>query len=323
MSAQKTKALDLQEDNKLKKKNKKSLVKILKRYWPLYLMLTPGIIWFLIFKYLPMYGVIIAFKDFDINTGIMGSSWATPIFKYFQYFFNGPYAKQIIANTIIISVLKIIVGMLPPMILAILIYECRVTWFGRVVQTLTYLPHFLSWVIIYGILVAFFSESTGLINRWLTEMGGHTIPFLTSTKYFRSVLIGSDIWQTVGWGAIIYLSSISAINPSLYEAAEIDGCSRFGRIWYITIPHLRGVFILLLIMKLGSILNAGFDQIYILSSPQVLSVSEILDTWVFKEGLQKMNYSLASAVGLFKSVIGLIFVTTANKVARKWEYGLW
>lgn len=323
MSAQKTKALDLQEDNKLKKKNKKSLVKILKRYWPLYLMLTPGIIWFLIFKYLPMYGVIIAFKDFDINAGIMGSSWATPIFKYFQYFFNGPYAKQIIANTIIISVLKIIVGMLPPMILAILIYECRVTWFGRVVQTLTYLPHFLSWVIIYGILVAFFSESTGLINRWLTETGGHTIPFLTSTKYFRSVLIGSDIWQTVGWGAIIYLSSISAINPSLYEAAEIDGCSRFGRIWYITIPHLRGVFILLLIMKLGSILNAGFDQIYILSSPQVLSVSEILDTWVFKEGLQKMNYSLASAVGLFKSVIGLIFVTTANKVARKWEYGLW
>lgn len=270
-----------------------------------------------------MYGIIISFKDFSINKGILGSPWATPLLKHFQYFFNGPYAKQIISNTLLISCYKIVFGMLPPLILAILINECRKKWYGRIVQTLSYLPHFLSWVIIYGILIAFFSESTGLFNRWMKELGTSSIPFLTSPRYFRGVLIGSDIWQNMGWGAIIYLSAISSIDPTLYEAAQIDGCGRIRRIIHITIPHLTGVFIMLLILKLGTILDAGFDQIYILSSPQVLSVSEILDTWVFKEGLQKMNYSLASAVGLFKSAIGFALVMVSNKIAKRGGYGLW
>lgn len=303
--------------------NKIGFKKAMKRYWPLYLMLLPGLLWFLIFKYLPMLGIVISFKDFSIDAGIFKSAWANPWYKHFAYFFKGPYAKQIIGNTIIISMYKIVFGMLPPLLLAILINECRNKVFGRVVQTLTYLPHFLSWVIIYGILIAFFSESSGLVNRLLANVGLHSIPAMTSPKLFRGVLVGSDIWQSAGWGAIIYLSAMSAIDPSLYEAAKIDGAGRFRCIFNITLPHLTGVFVLLLIMRLGSILNAGFDQIYILSNPQVSSVSEILDTWVFKEGLQNMNYSLASAVGLFKSVIGLVFVTTANKIARKWEYGLW
>ncbi len=297
--------------------------KILKRYWPLYVMLLPVIVWYVIFKYVPMYGLVISFKDFNISEGILGSPWTTPLFKHFEYFFNGPYAAQIISNTFIISIYKIIFGMLPPMILAIFIHQCRQKWFGRVVQTLSYLPHFLSWVIIYGILIAFFSESTGLINRWLKEIGSTAIPFLTSPKYFRGVLIASDVWQSMGWGAIIYLSSISSIDPTLYEAAEIDGCGRLRKIIHIILPHLKSVFIMLLILKLGSILDAGFDQIYILSTPQVLSVSEIIDTWVFKEGLQKMNYSLATAVGLFKSIIGFTLVMLSNKLARKWGYGLW
>ena len=297
--------------------------KILKRYWPLYLMLLPVIVWYIIFKYAPMYGLIISFKDFNIGKGILGSPWSEPLFKHFAYFFHGPYAKQIIGNTFIISIQKIVFGMFPPMILAIFIHQCRQKWFGRVVQTLSYLPHFLSWVIIYGILIAFFSESTGLINRWMRELGTTAIPFLTSPKYFRGVLIASDVWQSMGWGAIIYLSSISSIDPALYEAAEIDGCGRFRKIIYIILPHLKNVIIMLLILKLGSILDAGFDQIYILSTTQVLSVSEIIDTWVFKEGLQKMNYSLATAVGLFKSVIGFSMVMFSNKLARKWGYGLW
>ena len=286
-------------------------------------MLLPVIVWYIIFKYAPMYGLIISFKDFNIGKGILGSPWSEPLFKHFAYFFHGPYAKQIIGNTFIISIQKIVFGMFPPMILAIFIHQCRQKWFGRVVQTLSYLPHFLSWVIIYGILIAFFSESTGLINRWMRELGTTAIPFLTSPKYFRGVLIASDVWQSMGWGAIIYLSSISSIDPALYEAAEIDGCGRFRKIIYIILPHLKNVFIMLLILKLGSILDAGFDQIYILSTTQVLSVSEIIDTWVFKEGLQKMNYSLATAVGLFKSVIGFSMVMFSNKLARKWGYGLW
>ncbi len=302
---------------------KRNYMKIFKRHWQLYAMLIPVLIWYIIFKYAPMYGLVIAFKDFNITAGIMDSPWATPLFKHFSYFLNGPYAKQIISNTLIISIYKIVFGMIPPLILAIFIHECRTKWFGRVVQTLSYLPHFLSWVIIYGILIAFFSESTGLINRWIKELGESTIPFMTSPKYFRGVLVASDIWQSMGWGAIIYLSSISSIDPTLYEAAEIDGCNRMKKIWYIMLPHLKGVFIMLLILRLGSILDAGFDQIYILSSPQVLSVSEIIDTWVFKEGLQKMNYSLASAVGLLKSIIGFTLVMISNKLSRKWGYGLW
>lgn len=149
------------------------------------------------------------------------------------------------------------------------------------------------------------------------------IPLLTSPRYFRGVLVGSDVWQNMGWGAIIYLSAISSIDPALYEAAQIDGCGRIGRILHITLPHLTGVFVMLLILKLGTILDAGFDQIYILASPQVISVSEILDTWVFKEGLQKMNYSLASAVGLFKSAIGFTLVMLSNKIAKRGGYGIW
>lgn len=308
----------MKKKEKLYKKGRR-----LSRYWALYFMLLPGIIWYIVFKYAPMYGILISFKDYSINKGILGSPWATPLLKHFQYFFNGPYAKQIISNTLLISGYKIVFGMVPPLILAILINECRTKWFGRIVQTLSYLPHFLSWVIIYGILIAFFSESTGLFSRWLKEMGSMPIPLLTSPRYFRGVLVGSDVWQNMGWGAIIYLSAISSIDPALYEAAQIDGCGRIGRILHITLPHLTGVFVMLLILKLGTILDAGFDQIYILASPQVISVSEILDTWVFKEGLQKMNYSLASAVGLFKSAIGFTLVMLSNKIAKRGGYGIW
>lgn len=294
-----------------------------KKFWPLYIMLLPAIIYFITFKYGPMYGIIIAFKDYKISDGIMGSPWAHSIFKHFQYFFTSPYAPQIIGNTLIISALKIVFGLIPPVILAIIISECNSKRFGKLAQTASYLPHFLSWVIIYGISVAFFSQSTGLINRWITELGGKGYPFLTSSKHFRAMLIGTDIWKGMGWGAIIYLAAITGIDPALYEAASLDGCSRMKRIIHITLPCLRNVFIMQLILRMGSVLDAGFDQIYIMASTQVLDVSEILDTWVFKEGLQRMNYSLASAVGLLKSVIALILVYSTNHVAKRWGSELW
>jgi len=297
--------------------------KRMKRYWPFYIMLLPCVIYYAVFKYGPMYGVIIAFKDYVLTKGIMGSPWASPWYKHYQYFFNSPYASQVIGNTLIISGLKLLFGLLPPLLLALLINECAKKWYGRVIQTLTYLPHFLSWVVIYGILIALFSQSAGLINMLIEQTGGASYPFLTSPDHFRTVLVGSEIWRDTGWGAIIYLAAIGGIDPNLYEAAITDGCGRIKRVWYITIPNLTGVFVMQLILKVGSILNAGFDQIYILSTPQVNSVSEIIDTWVFKEGLQRMNYSLSSAVGLLKSVIGMIMVLSTNKLARRWDKGLW
>ena len=172
-------------------------------------------------------------------------------------------------------------------------------------------------------MTAFFSQTSGLINRWLTQWGLSSYPFLTDPTHFQAMIVGTDLWKGLGWSAIIYLAAIAGIDTTLYEAAIIDGCSKLKRIWYITLQLLKGTFILQLILRAGSIMNAGFDQIYVIASDQVLSVAEILDTWVFKEGIQRMNYSLASAVGLLKSVIGLVLVLGTNKLARKWDEGLW
>lgn len=288
-----------------------------------YLMLLPGIVYFVIFRYFPMYGVIIAFKDFSIMEGITGSSWADPWYRHFQDFYQSPYFGQLMTNTLLISLYKLVWGTLPPIILAILLHECKVRWLKSIVQTLTYMPHFLSWVIIFGILLTLFSQNGGLVNRWIVENGGSSIPFLTSTDYFRSILVGSEVWQNLGWGAIIYLAAMAGIDPTLYEAAKVDGANRMRMIWHITLPGIRSIIILLFILKLGHLLDAGFDQIYILYNIQVYPVADILDTWVYRTGLQQMNFSLASAVGLFKSLIGLVLVLGANRLAKKWGEGIW
>lgn len=302
---------------------KKTLMTNLWKYKSFYIMLAPGLIWFFIYKYLPMYGVIIAFKDYNVMEGITGSNWADPWYKYFQIFFDSPYFYQLLSNTLIISLYKILFGMVPSIVLAIFLNECKTMWFKRWIQTLSYMPHFLSWVIIYGICIAFLSESTGLFNRWLTEGGASSIPFLTSTDWFRSILVGSEAWQSLGWGAIIYLAAIAGINPSLYEAAKVDGANRFHMIWHITLPGIRNVIILLFILKLGHMLDAGFEQVYIMYNVQVYEVADIIDTWVFRTGLEQMNFSLAASVGLFKSAIGLILVIGANQIAKKWGENIW
>lgn len=297
-----------------------------KRVWTFrafYLMLLPGVIYYIIFRYIPMYGVIIAFKDFNMLEGIVGSSWADPWYKHFQTFFHSPYFSQLMVNTTLISLYKLVFGTIPPIAMALLLNECRVRWFKTVVQTLTYMPHFLSWVIIYGILIALFSQNSGLVNRWLEETGGSSIGFLTSIDYFRTILVGSEIWKDLGWGAIIYLAAMTAIDPTLYEAARVDGASRLRMIWHITLPGIRNVIVLLFILKLGTIMDAGFDQIYILYNIQVYQVADILDTWVFRTGLQQLNFSLGAAVGLFKSVIGMVLVIGSNQLSKKWGEGIW
>lgn len=289
----------------------------------LYVMLVPGVLYYILFKYLPMYGVIIAFKDFNIMDGILGSPFADPWNKHFLAFFESPYFSQLLTNTILISVYKLIFGIGPPILMAILLNECRVRWFRSLIQTLTYMPHFLSWVIIYGILIALLSQSSGLVNHWIKDLGGESIPFLTSTTYFRSILVGSEIWQNLGWGAIIYLAAMSSIDPTRYEAARIDGASRVRMVWHITLPGIRNVIIMLFILNLGHILDAGFGQIYILYNLQVYPVADIIDTWVFRTGLHQLNFSLAAAVGLFKSAIGFVLVLTTNQIAKRWGEGIW
>ncbi len=287
------------------------------------LMLTPGILFFLIYKYYPMYGVLIAFKNFRIKKGILASPWASPLFKNFNMFFKSPYCAQVLQNTVVISVMKVIVGMVSCIFLAVMISEVRSRKFKRTVQTVTYLPHFLSWVIIYGVIYAIASESSGLINVMRRSAGMRTIPILTSTVLFQPLLVFTDVWKNAGWGAIVYLAAIAGIDPGLYEAAQIDGASRLQRIWYVTLACIRPTIVIVLILRLGSVMDAGFDQIYNLYNPQVYSVSDIIDTWVYRTGLEQLNYSTATAVGLFKSVISTALVVAVNAIARRWEESLW
>lgn len=289
----------------------------------LLLLAVPGILFFAAFSYFPMYGILIAFKNFQIKKGILKSPWADPWYKYFKQFFENPYCKQLLTNTVVISVGKIVFNMFFSLSLAIVLSELKVKWLKKSVQTITYLPHFLSWVIVYGIIYALFSESSGLINVALRSAGKPTIPFLTSDGSFRMLLYFSDVWKEAGWGAIIYLAAIAGIDPGLYEAAAVDGASRWQRIWRVTLPSIRPTIIVMLILKLGTVMNAGFDQIYILYNSQVYASSDIIDTWVYRIGLEQLNYSLATAVGLFKSVISTILVLSVNKIARKWEESLW
>lgn len=214
-------------------------------------------------------------------------------------------------------------GLFPSLIFALAVSECRNRFFARIVQTISYLPHFLSWVVVYGICVAMLSQSNGVVNTFIKKMGGTAIPFMTSNKYFQAVLVGTDLWKALGWGAIIYLAAIMGIDTSLYEAATVDGCGRFRQIWYITLPCIRKIFVVLLILNVGKVLDAGFNQVYVFLSDEVRSSGEIIDTWVYTQGIGKMNYSLSTAVGLMKSVLSCVLVFGTNALARKWDSAIW
>lgn len=286
-------------------------------------MLLPGIIYFLVFHYGPMCGAVIAFKDFIVKKGVLGSPWADPIYKHFLQFFHSPYCSQLLTNTFVISVSKIVFSITFAIIFAIALSEVPSVGYRRIVQTVTYLPHFLSWIIVYGIMYAMLSESRGLINMLIKNVSGNTINFMASSKWFRTLLVLSDLWKETGWNAIIYLAAIISIDTTLYEAARVDGAGRFRRIWHITLPGIRSVIIITLLLKIGTILDAGFDQVYVMYNPQVMAVGDIIDTWVYRTGMTQWNFSLATAVGLFKSLIGTLMLMVMNQIAGKWGESLW
>lgn len=290
-------------------------------------MLIPGMLFFLMYKYAPMYGIQIAFKNYSLKKGISGSPWLTetgkPLLYWFQRFFKTPQSRQIISNTLVLSLSKLLVGMLPPLIFALAISECSFKRYSRVIQTVSYLPHFLSWVIIYGICATMLGETSGVINNLFKKLGWNTVPFLNSSKYIRGVLVGSSLWQSIGWSSIVYLAAIAGIDTSMYEAATIDGCGRFRQIWYITLPNLGRIFVVLLITKVGNILDGGFNQVYVFMNDRVRASAEIIDTWVYTQGLGKAQYSLTTAVGLMKSVLSCGLVLGTNALARKWDSSLW
>lgn len=280
-------------------------------------MLLPGVAYYVIFRYLPMYGITLAFKDYDFTGGVMGSPWATPFFKHFQLFVNSPYFGTLMRNTFSISFYKLVAGVFPPIILAVLLTECRGLRYRRFVQSVSFFPYFLSWVIIYGIMMALLSQSSGLINRWMVELTGESIPFLTSTQWFRSLLVISSVWRITGFNTIIYIAAINNIDPALFEAARIDGASRLQCIRYITLPGILSVIAMMLTIRIGTVLDASFEQVYVMYNIEVYSVGDIIDTWVYRTGLQQLNFSLASAVGLFKAVISCTLVLLANHTSRK------
>lgn len=289
----------------------------------LYLMMIPGLAFFFVFNYMPMYGAIIAFKDYVVKKGILGSPWADPFYKYFVQFFRSPYCITVLRNTLVISVMKLVTTVPIAVFFAVALSEVPSRYFRKVVQTVTYLPHFLSWIIVYGIVYAMLSETRGIVNMLIKNTTGHTVNFLSSGSTFRGLLVGSDLWKETGWNAIIYLAAIIGIDTSLYEAARVDGAGRLRMIWHITLPGIRSVIIITLLMKTGSILDAGFDQVYAMYNPQVMAVGDIIDTWVYRTGLSQWNFSLATAVGLFKSVIGTILLVSLNQLAGRWGESLW
>ncbi|MEK3915860.1 sugar ABC transporter permease [Paenibacillus sp. FSL H7-0331] len=291
------------------------------RFKILYLLLLPELIYFVIFKYVPMFGIIIAFKNYNIGLGFWDSPWVG--LNNFRNFISGVYFWDIMSNTIAISIYKLLFGFIAPIVLALLINEVTVGWFKKTVQTVTYLPHFISWVIAYGLMVALLSPGDGFVNLIMKQYGLQPISFLTESSWIRSLIIGSDIWKEVGWGAILYLAALAGIDPSLYEAARIDGASKWRQLWHITLPGIRNVIIILLIIRLSSILDAGFDQIFMMSNTFNADKSDIIDTWVYRQGIEQMQISLATAVGVFKSVIAFILVVGANKLAKKFDGQIW
>jgi putative aldouronate transport system permease protein len=290
---------------------------------PIYLILLPGIIYFLVFNYVPMYGAIIAFKDFKAPLGIMGSKWVG--LKNFIDFFNHPSFGLVLINTMVISFYKIIIGFPAPIILALLLNEVKHKLYKKSIQTISYMPHFLSWVVIAGLSTKMLSPSSGAINQLISFLGFEPIYFMAEPKYFRGILVLTDIWKEIGWGSIIYLAALSGVDVQLYEAATVDGASKWRQLWSITIPSIAPTIVIMFILRVGGVMNAGFEQIYMMYSPNVYAVSDIIDTFVYRNGLESAKYSFATAIGLFKSVIAFVLVLITNRLSKLMDdnNGLW
>lgn len=303
---------------KLKPRKRPHTGELKRRIWRnkwLYVMLLPGLIYFIIFKYLPMYGLIISFQNYKPYNGIMGSEWVG--MEHFKRLFTEPDFLNILMNTLILFALNLFIYFPVPIILALMLNELRGNFFKRLFQTLVYLPHFMSWVIIVSITYVMVTMDGGIINELLVYLGFEKVNFLLNPDWFRPMYILQVIWREAGWGTIIYLAAIAAVDPGLYEAARMDGAGRLRQVWHITLPAIRGVIITLFILKIGHVLDLGFEHVYLLLNSMNRGVAEIIDTYVYTAGLRQGQYSYSTAIGFFKSVIGLIMVMMVNRVSKK------
>lgn len=306
-------------------RRKASFQVYMKRYWQLYALLALPLLYLLIFKYIPMIYIQIAFKKYSI----VESVWKLPLAANhgFEYFIKAFKSKDFILalrNTVGLNLLDLVIGFPAPIIFALILNELCFKRFKKVVQTIAYMPHFLSWVIIYGLALQLFAPSTGFVNMILNNLGMASIPFLDESRHWVATYIGLGVWQNFGWGSIVYLAAIAGISPELYEAASVDGAGRFKKMWHITLPGIKPTIVVLLVMNLGNILGSNFDRPFALQNNLVMDVANVLSTYVYKVGIKGLQFSLTTAVGLFQSVVGVFFLLTANWISRKLgERGIW
>lgn len=315
----------MKSKNKAVPKKKQSFSVYMKRYWQLYALLALPLLYLLIFKYIPMIYIQIAFKKYSI----VQSVWEMPLAKNygFEYFIKAFKSKDFILslrNTLGLNLLDLVVGFPAPIIFALILNELCFKRFKKVVQTIAYMPHFLSWVIIYGLALQLLAPTAGLVNMFIKSMGFEAIPFLNDSHHWVASYAGLGVWQSFGWNSIVYLAAIAGISPELYEAASVDGAGRFKKMWHITLPGIKPTIVVLLIMNLGNILGSSFDRPFALQNRLVMDVAEVISTYVYKVGIKGLQFSLTTAIGLFQSVVGVFFLLMANWISRKLgERGIW
>ncbi|WP_091012100.1 MULTISPECIES: ABC transporter permease [Paenibacillus] len=307
--------MELQQSKHVEPKRQHPFIKSLKKHWELYLLVLPPVLYLLIFKYIPMVGVQIAFKDFSVVKGIWGSPWVG--FKHFEAFFQSPNFWLLIKNTIGISFYSLIAGFPIPILLALALNEIRTGYFKKTVQMVTYAPHFISTVVMVSIIILMLSPHVGVVDKLFTLLGFPMTNFMGIPEYFKSIYVWSGVWQGMGYSSIIYIAALAGVDPSLYEAAKMDGASRLRKIWHIDLPTLVPVTVIMLILSLGSIMGVGFEKIYLMQNPLNTSASEVISTYVYKVGLIGANFSFSSAVGFFNSIINLILLVIVNGISRK------
>jgi len=298
-----------------KNKNRKNIINQLKKSWQLYIFVAPAVVYFIIFEYAPMYGLQIAFKDFKATEGILGSQWVG--FKHFVDFFNAYNFWTLIKNTFLINLYELIFAFPAPIILALSLNQLARERYKKFLQTITYAPHFISTVVMAGMLYLFLSPSSGFINNIIEFFGGEPINFLGGTKWFKTVFVASGMWQQTGWSAIIYLAALTSIDPELHEAATVDGASKLRRIWHIDIPGILPIITILMILNFGNFMSVGFQKILLLQNSLNINSSEVIQTYVYKQGLVNADYSYAAAVGLFNNIINFILLVLMNTFARR------
>ena len=294
------------------------------RNWQLYLMLVPVIAFFAIFCYGPMYGILLAFKKYQVLKGIIGSPWANPWYKHFLEFFNSPYFQRVLTNTVVVSLESLLFGFPLPILLALMINEVHNTKYKKFVQNVTYAPHFLSTLVLVGMIRAFVNSDYGIINIAIRKLGGEGYNWLQKASLFRPIYIGSGIWQNIGWDSIIYIAALAGIDPQLHEAAMMDGATRMQRIWHINIPGILPTMVILLILNSGHIMNVGFEKVFLMQNDLNMSTSDVISTYSYRIGIDSAKYELATAIGLFNSVVNCALLLIVNGFSRKLsETSLW